>query len=791
MPDSNGDEGLVTEWVWVRLLRNAAATGEPLDLSVIDLERRNGPMPSPSPRTQVSRGLVRNIPASALRRVLTSRDLSVDSRGLEIKGAWFNEPLGLDYVSFQHPFGLVDCLLDAELALKGASVLSLNLNGSHVRNVQMDGSEILGPMFAGQGFDCQGGVSLRGCRIRGHLNLNGATIRNSNADAAGDLVAVNLAVAEVAGGVVAGDGFEAQGEFRAYQVKIEGQLNLDGAKLHNPEGDALSLDGAQISGRVLAGDGFEAKGQVRARLATIKGQLSLDGAKLHNPEGYALSLDGVEITGGFFAGNGFRAEGEVRAVRAAIGKELRVGGAKLVNPNGTALNLSSARIAGSFFAGRASESNGQSDVVSDAEKVTGASQQHFIAEGELQAAGAEIGGSLILSGASLLNPGGHALDVERAEVGGSVIAEQCFVSDGGIRAVGIKIGQQLVLEDATLCNYGDSALNLDGAHVAGSVVFGASFTAYGEVRAAGATVGGRLLVDGASLRNPNGRALKLDSSKINVFKLQPDKFEGSLHLYRSEIGDLWTRGKPPGPLEATGWVVGDLHGSMRRDWKLAREWLETNQEETSGQIGCGHKAFPIPVQPWHALADVYDRNGDPAAARRLRFVVANHVTGRSPWYTQWVRGLYWLVAGNGYYPLIAAVWLVVLLWIGCVLVAWNREDIVPTDQVAAETAVLQYFNVNEPGVDQQERAKRQEQAKRQLPVTAETPCAVHPNYPCMTSFTFAVNSVLPPAGSINGEWVVASDATVILVVGLPLLKLLSWALAAMLLAGVTGLLRRN
>jgi hypothetical protein len=55
-----------------------------------------------------------------------------------------------------------------------------------------------------------------------------------------------------------------------------------------------------------------------------------------------------------------------------------------------------------------------------------------------------------------------------------------------------------------------------------------------------------------------------------------------------------------------------------------------------------------------------------------------------------------------------------------------------------------------------------------------------------------VNSILPPAGAaIGSDWVVAPDATLVLTVGLPLLKLASWALAALLLAGVTGLLRKT
>jgi hypothetical protein len=105
-----------------------------------------------------------------------------------------------------------------------------------------------------------------------------------------------------------------------------------------------------------------------------------------------------------------------------------------------------------------------------------------------------------------------------------------------------------------------------------------------------------------------------------------------------------------------------------------------------------------------------------------------------------------------------------------VIVAINPEDIVPGRPQETTAAV-----------------------KTVKTFTAETPCKAHPSYPCMNSFAFAVNSILPPGAgaAIGSDWVVAPDATLVLTVGLPLLKLASWALAALLLAGVTGLLRKT
>ena len=185
------------------------------------------------------------------------------------------------------------------------------------------------------------------------------------------------------------------------------------------------------------------------------------------------------------------------------------------------------------------------------------------------------------------------------------------------------------------------------------------------------------------------------------------------------------------------------------------------------------------MQPWYVVADVFERNGNPAAARRLRSAAAIKTTRQSPWPTKLLRRAYWALVGNGYYPLWAAVWLLGVVGVGWLLVAVNREDIVPVRAAEAVAAV------------QEHAAHSGQDAVRWLPVTAETPCEVHPGYPCMNSFAFAVNSVLPPAAGTNPDWVVAPDATLLLVMGLPVLKLSSWVLAALLLAGVAGLLRKT
>ncbi|QUR67458.1 hypothetical protein [Mycobacterium spongiae] len=632
---------------WIARLKGAAASGQCVDLAPgEDLEPADGATWSPD----------RRVPAAALRAVLTCADLVVDSGGLRIRGARIIGALDLNHVVFRHPLYLIQCLLDETLCITGATILDLNLRGTHLPGIDMVRSEITGSMFAG-------------------------------------------------------DGFEAAGEIRASGAKIQGDLDVSGATLNNPEGCALNLDIAEIGGNLVAAGGFQANGEISALQAAIKGQLDLRGATLTNPNGCALILNGAEIGSSVFAGEAFEANGEIRAWDATIKGPLRLSGATVTNPNGCSLNLFGAEIGSSVYAGDGFEANGQ-----------------FLAWA------ATIKGQLYLSGATLNNPN-------------------------------------------------DCALSLSGAEIADNLLAGDGFEARGEINAMGARINGDFRLSGANLYNPNGVALNLKKAKLGVLTLAPESVQGPIVLNRAVIEDLVTASKDPPPVVATGWTLGDIHGPLRYDWRIAKKWLNA-KSPSSTQPPRREQKGRAPVQPWYELADVYERNGGPAAARHLRFAAANKTTKQSPWPTKLVRRAYLLLAGNGYYPLIAALWLLLVVVAGWRLVATNREDILPAHEVVA--------------------AIQHQMGDRAPPITAETPCeklsdlAKAENiktlraYPCMTSFAFAVNTILPAAGGvIESDWVVAPDATRALTLGLPMLKFTAWGLAALLLAAITGLLRKT
>jgi hypothetical protein len=388
--------------------------------------------------------------------------------------------------------------------------------------------------------------------------------------------------------------------------------------------------------------------------------------------------------------------------------------------------------------------------------------------GTVNALGARINGQLSLADATIRNPnGGYALVLDSANITAGVCAEK-LTADGGVRALGAQINGQLHLDEATLQSATGNALMLDSANITGEV-FANKLTANGQVSATNAHVEKNFELSDATLRNPTGHSLTFAGASIDRLILEPSVNEGSVRLYRAKIGDLITADLPPSPLIASGWEVSDIHGPLRGNVNLAMNWLDTNST-----IGTPDQMRT--VQPWHAIAAAYERNGDPASARKLRYAAAKKVTAQSSGFTKIAGWVYDALVGHGYHPLRALWWLGAIVLVGWLVVALSQEDIVPANMKDAVAA-----------------ANTQPAATgiAASPFTARTPCSSHPTYPCEESFTFAFNALAPASvGSPDAYWTVKHDAYWLTVV-LEVLRIFGWVLAALLIAGATGLLRKT
>jgi hypothetical protein len=665
-----------------------------------------------------------------------------------------------------------------------------------------DGARITGDVIACRAVSADGEVRGVASTIGGQLNLTGAKITNPPTDDDPGGAALTLDHARITTDVWAETGFSATGTVSAVGATIGGNLKLTGATVTNPptpnpaDRYAIVLDDARITLSVEAG--VKTEGAISATGVSIGDQLSLGGAVLRRPARLgALILDGAEIGGDFNAGNvrdsagttldPLDAEGEVRALRVSIGGDLNLRSATLRNADDDALTLDNAQIGRHVLA------------------------EKLDARGTVRALGINIARDLYLNGAKLDSPPTEedpirwALLLDDAQIGNDLFARRhedppgtfkAFTANGAVRARGASIGGDLRLDGAHLTNHTTdadlhrSALDISGTHVNGNVYAGrdekrnaAPCTIEGAIRANDLVVGRKLDLNDATLKNAHGCGLDLESAIISRLLLTPAECNGGVRLVRAQISDLKADcydgnqyRPPPEPLTATGWHVDDLNAPLRQQWKRARDWLNTAPTDTptSSLPTSWWTRRPawlrrplVAVQPWYALADVYDRNGDPAGARKLRYAADNKVTAQSPPLTRLARTVYRAVAGYGHYPLRSILSMIVLVGIATGMVHFYSADIVPTDRAA----------LMHPGTPPP-------------PITAGTPCREHPEYPCLQPLTFAINAVLPPAAGTNANWTVAPTASLWLVIGLTAIKLGLWALAALFLAGVTGLLRK-
>ena len=173
--------------------------------------------------------------------------------------------------------------------------------------------------------------------------------------------------------------------------------------------------------------------------------------------------------------------------------------------------------------------------------------------GALRLLGANIGGSLYCTGASLRNDSGPALSGDALQVGGSMFLSDGFTAigageDGAVRLLGANIGGSLYCTGAALHNESGPALVADGLKVGLSMFLRGEFTATGTgkastVRLVGAYIGGQLSCMGATLRNDSGPALLAHSLQVGQGMLLFGGFaaigsgdQGAVRLTSAHIG---------------------------------------------------------------------------------------------------------------------------------------------------------------------------------------------------------------------------------------------------------------
>ncbi|MEU4396839.1 hypothetical protein [Kribbella sp. NPDC023855] len=278
------------------------------------------------------------------------------------------------------------------------------------------------------------GIRLRGARIIGHLDLAHITaaipleLRNCYLASGADLShavlkSVNLSDCRLS-------------HLKLRDSHVAGQLNASGAVIGNDAGTALNADGLRVFGDLILTGGFTVtgageSGAVRLLGARISGQLAAKDARISNNTGPAFAADGLQLDGDLFL-DGFIAigAGECGAVRfpgARVGGQVSATGATISNKTGAALAADRLRVGGSLL-------------LRERFTATGAGER-----GAVVVLGADVGGRLDMTGATISNSTGPAVNADGLQVAEDLLLIKGFTATSGdghpaIELTGARLG---------------------------------------------------------------------------------------------------------------------------------------------------------------------------------------------------------------------------------------------------------------------------------------------------------------------------------------------------------------
>jgi hypothetical protein len=548
----------------------------------------------------------RSIRAGVIKALLLGMEAAEPGQAaaVRLRGARVTGSLDMAGTDVSCPVAFEDCGFDDEVRFGECSTRSVRITGSRL------------PGFDGTRMRVDGILDLSGCvialpvrlgqaRITGQLSLRDTTAGSGPVAVSGEGLSVE-GDADCAGLV-------ATGAVSLRGIHVTGSLDLTGASITCPGTGALHLGNALIGGRLI-GRGLHVDGETVLHDTTVT-RIELGGARLHNPAGNALSAGGLIVSGGMFCTAGFVSFGRIFLVGARLGANLALRGADLRNPGKMALVLDRATIgdcdgssltcqgqislvftriaSGLSLAGAQLEAGGdQAALVADGAIIEGTMLLERIrTRGMMHMTTARIGQRLILTGAHLESPAGMALFLSGTEIAADMFCRDATVH-GGIGLSGARVRGRLELERIRIACPGGQALDARGLQ-AGEFCFLPAEPVQGTVNLGHARIEiirddpalwpDRLALDGLTYQTldpqlPGGTRLLWLARDPDGYAAQPYE---QLASYYNAIGQ---------PSQARRVILARERLHRRSGPPLARLW-SLLQDVT---VGYGY-------QPWRAL----------------------------------------------------------------------------------------------------------------------------------------------------------------------------------------------
>jgi hypothetical protein len=512
---------------------------------------------------------------------------------------------------------------------------------------------------------------------------------------------------------------------------------LDGCRV-----TLLNAADLQVEGPLLLRRGFVATQSVRLLAAKVGGTLNLDGAMLRSADGAALLADHLEVGGALDLGLGFSADGRgeggaIRLNDARVGAMLRGRRTRVVNPDGPAIRAERLQVEGAIALTEGAELSGVDPT------------------GVVQLTGARVGAFVSMDGARLTNAGsGPALSASYVNVVGTVYLDGGLRADGGIRLAGGRIGGKLQLDRAWAAGHDHPALELARLHVEQALiirdtVLTAEHSPRGVVSLGGARVGGQLTFSRTTVTADSGYAVSATGAVVGGPLQLGLTFDGNcgLNLRNASVGQLRddAAALPRGaPLVLDGLTYIGLPGGTGApsDLDRRRSWLRQMQSYAA--------------QPYRQLAAAYQAAGHEAEARRILIAQQEHLRD-SGLLTGWSRVRHRLLGvtlGYGYQS-----WRALVALLGTLLLAVALFGLLSTASARPASA-------SQPG----SRCSAVERVGLAIDVTVP---------------------LLGGGGRERCDLTTGTDAGQALLAASWGIQLTGWALATLLVAGYTGLVRRG
>ena len=635
------------------------------------------------------------------------------------------------------------------------------------------------------------GVRLRGVKISGLLDFEGATLRcplslDSCYLDADDPACLDHATASrvvLTGCQLAGltanmltvrqidltRSTLRTGPLSLMYANISDELVCSGARLNGTDSDlnALVAGGIQVGGSVYLDqyldDPFTAAGAVWLARADIGGDLACTGARLgSNRYGIALLAEGMKVGGQMFLREEFTTDGAVRLLGSDITGDLSCRAARLgADHDGNALVADRMRVGGEVHL-----------------------YKGFTAGGAVVLNGADITGDLSFRGAQLTgtNHAGNALDAGGMKVGHDVLldaepaddgaAGPPFTAAGTVRLVRADIIGQLSCSGARLTGTdgAGNALVADGMKVGAAVLLDEGFTAAGTVSLSSARAD-QLVLSPAKLAGANEITFDFTATEAQIagaLRWAPDgQFSGRVNLEDAHVGELEDSWTPRGELAHGHWPLdgrlrlnGFIYGGLgEASVKQRLEWIRSQYQ--------GARPAAFAAQPYEQLVDIYRQAGQDTEAREVAIARGRDLRryGNLNWYRRFGNAFLDKTIRYGYQTWRAAAGLaaVFVAFLVLSIAGQHQHVIVPTASVS--------------GLH---------------PVPTATQCTS--DYPCFYPFGYTIDTVIPIINVHQADhWGPDAHAPAgwLWVVGAWVATAAGWALATLLVAGYTGLVRRD